>query len=222
MAQRQPARPPTALTAPITRAVARGVASRWRLRAWLANLGFGLSVAGGVGIVLVVAARGLATASWVLWAVLGLAGAAVAGSIVMAMLRTSRLDSAAAAADDFAGSKDALASALQLATETASEDPAFAALAVARAEGIAAGVKPSEVAPVRLGRWWLAWPGLLAAAIVSAVVPAVGPERDDRAGRTLDRHPRADRADPPEHRRSGAGHRAADGRDGCHRGRRGR
>ncbi|MEO1277671.1 MAG: hypothetical protein AAFV77_01800, partial [Planctomycetota bacterium] len=155
-------------SAPRTRAAAEAIASRWRLTAWLASLGLGLAVAGAIGVVLVVVARGLGEAAWAIWAVAGLAVLAIVVSIARSLARPPQLESAAAAADEHAGSKDALVSALQL-SDADGEDAGFAELAVSRAEQLAEKVSPREVAPVRLGRWWLAWPGFVAAACVAAV-----------------------------------------------------
>lgn len=161
-----------------SRRVAAAIARRWRLGHALGLLGRGLTLAGAAAVVLVLAARGLGPAAWAIWAVIGLALLATMAALAWAMTRRRPLETAAAAADRHAGLKDALVSGLLLSgTQKSREDSGFTALAIARAEAAAQGIKPTEVAPVRLGRTWIAWPLLVSAACAAAVfVPPWGRE----------------------------------------------
>lgn len=157
-----------------TRLIGR-IRSRWRLRIALDRVAWSLAIAGGASAGLVAASRWLGEAPWAWVAVAGVVAAGVAAGVAIAALADVRPEHAAAAADAHAGLPDTISNAWQLSAD-AGEDAGFAALAVREAEGRATSVRAAEVAPVRLGRGWLAWPALVAGAfLLAAYLPPWGP-----------------------------------------------
>lgn len=96
------------------------------------------------------------------------------GASVYELMRPRSLVASASLLDERLGLKDRLASALALDASPGRGDP-FVRLAVADAEGVAAGADTRRGVPVRAGRTWWAWPSVVAASVAGALwLPASG------------------------------------------------
>lgn len=182
---------PSAMNAPLTLRVALAIARRRRLSRALDWSQRGLALGAAIGVVLVLVARGLDAAPWALWAVIASAGLGAILGLAGALWHRPSLAAAAAAADAHAGLKDTLVSGLMLAMPGREhEDLGFSSLAIARAEGVAGGIRASQVVPIDPRRSWALGPAVLALGVFLAFfVPPWG------MGTASDR-PRLALADP--------------------------
>lgn len=160
---------PSAMNAPLTLRVALAIARRRLLSRALDWSQRGLALGAGIGVVLVLVARGLDAAPWALWAVIASAGLGVILGLAGALWHRTSLVAAAAAADAHAGLKDTLVSGLMLAMPGREhEDLGFSSLAIARAEGVAGGIRASQVVPIDPRRSWAIGPAVLALGVFLA------------------------------------------------------